>query len=105
MRQDDEALEAFKKALESDPKGGQVYNNLGYLYHRRGELEQAVEMYERATQRTQDTSAAWSNLGNALYEMRRADEAMNAWKRALELDPSNDKASRALERLGLEATD
>lgn len=102
MHQDDEALHAFKQALELDPKGGHVYNNLGYLYHRRGELEQAVEMYQRATNRAQDTSSAWSNLGNALYEMRRADEALNAWKRALELDPTNDKASHALERLGLE---
>ncbi len=101
MQQDDQALEAYKKALELDPRVGQVYNNLGYLYHRRGELEQAVEMYERATVRAHDTSAAWSNLANALYALHRVDDAVGAWRRALELDPANDKASRALERLGL----
>jgi tetratricopeptide (TPR) repeat protein len=101
MRRDGEALEAFKKALELDPSVGQVFNNLGYLYHRRGEHENALEMYERAIQRGHDTSAAWANLANALYEMRRADEAVAAWKRALEIDPANDKARTALERLGL----
>ena len=58
-------------------------------------------MYERATERSTDTSAAWSNLANALYAMRRSDDAIVAWKRALELDPANDKAAGALERLGL----
>ena len=60
-------------------------------------------MYERATQRTSDTSAAYSNLANALYEMERVEEAVGAWKHALEIDPANDKASSALERLGLGA--
>jgi len=103
MHADAEALEAFKKALELDPSVAQVYNNVGYLYHRRGELQSAVEMYERATQRSSDTGAAWANLANALYEMRRVDEAVAAWKRALEIDPANDKAAAALERLGLGA--
>ena len=102
MHADDRALDAFKRALELDPSVGQVYNNLGYLYYRRDELEQAVEMYERATQRSSDTSAAWSNLGNALHALQRRDEAFTAWKRALELDPANDKAAGALERLGFE---
>ena len=58
-------------------------------------------MYQRATQRTTDSSAAWSNLGNALHTLARRDETVTAWKRALELDPTNDKATGALERLGL----
>lgn len=98
---DDDALEAFKKALEIDPNVGQIYNNLGYLYHRRGEFGEAVEMYERAAQRGADTSAAYSNLANALYQMDRVDDAVGAWKQALEIDPGNDKASTALERLGI----
>ena len=59
-------------------------------------------MYGRATVRAHDTSSAWSNLGNALYAMQRVDDAVGAWRRAIELDPANDKANRALERLGLE---
>lgn len=101
LHHDDAALDSFRKALEIDPSVGQIYNNLGYLYHRRGELGEAVEMYERATQRSSDTSAAFSNLANALYELDRVDDAVGAWKQALEIDPANDKASSALQRLGL----
>jgi len=104
MGDNDRASDAFRQALELDPMVGQVYNNLGYLYHRRGELEHAVEMYQRAIQRSTDTSAAYSNLGNALYQLKRVDESVTAWKKAVEVDPSNQKAAAALERLGLESS-
>jgi tetratricopeptide (TPR) repeat protein len=102
MGRDEEATAAFQRALEIDPSVGQVYNNLGYLYYRRGDLNHAVEMYQRAIQRGSDTSAAYSNLANAYYKMKRFDEAVAAWRRAVEIDPSNQRASAALERLGLE---
>jgi tetratricopeptide (TPR) repeat protein len=104
MGDNDQASDAFRKALELDPNVGQVYNNLGYLYHRRGDLEHAVEMYQRAIQRSSDTSAAYSNLGNALYQLKRVEESVSAWKKAVEIDPSNQKAAAALERLGLESS-
>lgn len=101
MGRDDEATDAFKHALEIDPALGQVYNNLGYLYHRRGDLEHAVEMYQRAIQRSSDSSAAYTNLGNALYRLQRIDDSVKAWQRALKIDPANQKAAAALERVGL----
>ncbi len=33
--------------------------------------------------------------------MDRVEDAVGAWKHALEIDPANDKASAALERLGM----
>jgi len=104
MGKNEQASDAFRKALELDPTVGQVYNNLGYLYHRRGDLEHAVEMYQRAIQRSSDTSAAYSNLGNALYQLKRVEESVTAWKKAIEIDPSNQKAAAALERIGLESS-
>ena len=62
MSRDDEAMLAFQRALEIDPSIGNVYNNLGYLYYRKGDLDHAIEMYQRAIQRGSDTSAAYSNL-------------------------------------------
>ena len=66
------------------------------------DLTHAVEMYQRAIQRGADTSSAYSNLANAYYRLKRLDEAVNPWRRALEIDPANQKAATALERLGIE---
>jgi len=103
MGRDEEATLAFQRALELDPSAAHVYNNLGYLYYKKGDLNHAVEMYQRAIQRGADTSSAYSNLANAFYRLRRLDEAVAAWRRALEIDPANQKAATALERLGIEA--
>jgi superkiller protein 3 len=103
MGRDEEASVAFQRALELDPAAAHVYNNLGYLYYRKGDLTHAVEMYQRAIQRGADTSSAYTNLANAYYRLKRVDQAVAAWRRALEIDPANHKAAAALERLGLES--
>ena len=61
-------------------------------------------MFRKCMGRSSDTSAAYSNLGNALYQLKRVDESVTAWKKAVEVDPSNQKAAAALERLGLESS-
>ena len=69
MGRDEEATIAFQRALELDPSAAHVYNNLGYLYYKKGDLNHAVEMYQRAIQRGADTSSAYSNLANAYLSL------------------------------------
>ncbi|HMC82672.1 MAG TPA: tetratricopeptide repeat protein, partial [Candidatus Polarisedimenticolia bacterium] len=90
------AVAAFEKAIELDPKMGEVYNNLGFLYHTTLKYDRALEMFNQAIQTSSDSAVAYINLGNTYYKMSRHEQAVAAWKRALELDPLNENARRCL---------
>ena len=75
---------------------GEVFNNLGFLYHTSAQFERAVEMFGQAIENAADTSIAYTNLGNSYYKLQQPDQALRAWKRALELDPMNENARRGL---------
>lgn len=47
-RQQENAIQAFKKALEVDPKAPNVSYNLGLIYLRRGDLLEALTHFRRA---------------------------------------------------------
>jgi Tfp pilus assembly protein PilF len=94
---EEQARESFTRALELDPGLAEAVNNLGFLFHRGMEFEKAVEMFRRAATSSQDASIAYTNLGNACYGLARYGEAVDAWKKALEQDPQNEQARRALQ--------
>jgi Tfp pilus assembly protein PilF len=97
LGREEEAREAFTRALELDPGMAEAINNLGFLFHRGMEFEKAVEMFRRAADTAQDASVAYTNLGNACYGLARYGDAVDAWKKAIEQDPHNEQARRALQ--------
>ncbi|MGH9868420.1 MAG: tetratricopeptide repeat protein [Candidatus Polarisedimenticolia bacterium] len=93
----DEAKQCFSRALELDPGMAEAVNNLGFLFHKGMDFEKAVEMFRKAAASSGDASVAYTNLGNACYGLARYTEAVDAWKKALEHDPLNENARRALQ--------
>ena len=81
LKEFDDALSELHRALELDPQSATAYGLMGYLYHRRGDLDKAQQSLEQAT-RLADTYA-WahyqlalvykekSNTGNAIDHLRR----------------------------------
>jgi len=43
-----QAIEAYKRALQADPKAPHIHYNLGLIFKERGELDRAIKMFERA---------------------------------------------------------
>ncbi|HZI93458.1 MAG TPA: tetratricopeptide repeat protein [Patescibacteria group bacterium] len=93
---DAEAEACFQRALELDPGMAEAMNNLGFLFHQGMQFEKAVEMFRRSTLTGQDSSLAYTNLGNACYKLGRYSEAVDAWKKAVEQNPLNENATKAL---------
>jgi len=59
-----DAIEAYKRALQADPKAPNVHYNLGLIFKERGELDNAIEMFERALEVNPDDRDAdyWLSL-------------------------------------------
>jgi tetratricopeptide (TPR) repeat protein len=78
-----DAIEAYKRALQADPKAPNVHYNLGLIFKERGELDNAIEMFERALEVAPDDRDAsyWLTL------LERARDEVN------KLEGEDDKAA------------
>jgi tetratricopeptide (TPR) repeat protein len=83
----DEAVDAYRRALEIGELESETLFNLGNALYAQGELAEAVECLRGATRLDPDYAEAWNNLGNALAECGRLEEALSAFRRALLCEP------------------
>jgi tetratricopeptide (TPR) repeat protein len=100
----EEAMAAYRRALEIDPVLADAHVNLGRLLHECGRAAEAEQCYRLAlAARPEDATAAF-NLGVALQDLGRIEEAAEAYESALEIDRSLADAhynlSGLYERLG-----
>jgi tetratricopeptide (TPR) repeat protein len=88
----DEAINAFKKAIELDLSYGWSYNNLAALYSRQGRYQDAIPLYQKGLQflvEPRDKALLWNRLGDAYRRLNEQDHAAAAYRKAMELDPDN----------------
>jgi len=100
----DEAMLAYRRALELDPGLAAAHTNLGNLHYRRGERGPARECYRAACALEPEQPQARFNLANLLEEDGDLDMAIAEYRRALAHDPEFADAhfnlALTLERVG-----
>jgi Flp pilus assembly protein TadD/DNA-binding transcriptional ArsR family regulator len=87
----DEAEEAYRRAIELDPHNAYPWNHLGTL------LQEGLKRYEEAEQAFRHAieldpqfANPWNGLGVLLLDhLKRDEEAEQAFRRAIELDPQS----------------
>lgn len=82
---EDEAVLAYKRALELDPSLAAGHTNLGNIYYRQGLREQALACYEQACSLDPDQPEAHYNLANLLEEEGDLELAIAEYRRVLAL--------------------
>ena len=66
------AVDAFSKAIELQPKSAEAYNNRGLAYHNLHQHKRAIEDYNEAIRLKPDYAEAYNNRGNDSYQHQRA---------------------------------
>lgn len=98
------AVDAYRRALEFDPKMTDAYINLGRLVHQDGDPRQAAHLYHGALSCNADDAIAHYNLALALEDQAHVQEALAHYERAVEISPDFADAhfnlSRLFERTG-----
>jgi len=87
-----QAEEICREILKVQTDNAQVYNNLGIILDKKGQIDEAITCYRSALQFDPTLFDVYFNLGNALKEKNQLDEAIHCYRRALELDPENARA-------------
>jgi tetratricopeptide (TPR) repeat protein len=91
LKRYEEAIEAYEKAIELNPKEALVYSNLGELYLDIGNLEDASKKAKDALERNKNLVSALTLQGRINIEEKNYDTASKSFKRAISLDINNPK--------------
>ena len=83
-----EAVTAYRRALQIQPRYPEVLNNLGHCLHALGGLDEAVPAFRQALALKPASPEICNNLGNVLNDQGRLDEALAAYRQALAIAPS-----------------
>jgi tetratricopeptide (TPR) repeat protein len=95
------AMELLKATLADEPSLPQLFKNLGDLYYRQANYDEAWNAYQRAIKvdpRLGDD--VYFKLGNIAYKRLDREAAERLWRQALELNPNHELARGNLETLG-----
>ena len=85
---EEDAKDAYTRALALNPKYVEAMVNLGGLYSDEEQHEEAIKWFEKALTLDPDNCKARSNLGNSYYAEQRYPDAMFEYRRSIEKDPN-----------------
>ena len=92
----DEAIIAYRKAIESQPGNPQAINNLGNALKESGQLPDAADCYRRAIALRPDVPELHYNLATVLADLGLFDEALREFQVCLNARPDFAPAHRNL---------
>jgi len=84
----DRAEDAYRKALEFNPKNSDAYNGIGSVLIRKGQVEEAFSYFNKALEMDPKNKAVYFNLGLAQSEQGNLNEAIRYYDHALAIDPN-----------------
>ncbi|MDP3186058.1 MAG: tetratricopeptide repeat protein [Anaerolineales bacterium] len=82
----DEALAAFQKAIQLDPKDASPWNGLGNVCSDLGRHDEAIAAFDKAIQLDPKYAYPWNGLGSVYSDLGRHEEASAAYQKAIQLD-------------------
>ena len=83
----DEAIQAFDKAIEIDPKYTKAWNIKGLALNYLGEYDEAIQVLDKAMEIDPNNALTWNIKGVALDNLGKHDEAIQALDKAIEIEP------------------
>jgi len=102
FREDDlDSLAWQRKAIETDPRFGGSWNEVGEAMLNRGDAKFSIEWFRGAinSEKYGERGVAWTNLARAHLELEQMNSALFAAQEAATLIPDDEDLQELLERL------
>lgn len=84
----EDAIAAYKKAVQIAPNQLHVWNNLGSLCLKLGRKDEALAVFLRAAEGNPGDAVAWNGIGQVYHVMGFADSAISAFEKSANLAPA-----------------
>ncbi|MEC4678851.1 MAG: hypothetical protein VST69_08885, partial [Nitrospirota bacterium] len=101
LERQEEALAAFKKALEIRPLLTRALHNKGAVLLDLDRLKEALAVYQLLIQRNASDAVAWKEKAEVLLLLGRDFEALDAITQALDVRPGFQEAEKLKEKIDL----
>ncbi len=82
-----EAVDAFERSFQLNPKNPDGWVSLGYAYDQLGRKQAAIRAYSRGIERDPDNGLLYNNRGFAYLELKQYDKAFQDLTKAIAVDP------------------
>lgn len=92
----DEAVEAYKRIVKTDPSHTEVYKTMGECLVKLAKYDDAVDAYKKSLPHEKDKADIWVRIAAIRSGQARHTEAMDAYRQAMKAAPSEGKAYRLL---------
>jgi len=86
------AANVLQTSLDINLESARAYNDLGYIYYRRGRPHEAWSAFVQATEADPTFSTAYNNLGLSYLQTGQLDPARQALQQAITFNPENASA-------------
>jgi tetratricopeptide (TPR) repeat protein len=88
----DRAITHFQRVCKLDPRRVQPLVNMGAVYNRKGEFQQATKVLRQALSKDRKCAEAYYNLGIAHRGLNQLSMAVSAYREAIRLSPEMAEA-------------
>lgn len=96
-----EAIEQYKKALETDPTYADALADLGAVYSLQKQPQLALEVYQKAIRERPDDALYRANYARVLSQLNRGEESKAQLEKAYQTNPKDKVVLTALASLAL----
>ena len=93
------AEQAFKKALETDPKSLHLFNQLGIAHRKLEKYDDAISIYKQACDVAPENTTLLFNLARAYYDSNKFNNAERMLRKALKVNPDFKDAKGLLAKI------
>ena len=87
LKQYENAIEDFNKAIEVNPKFAEAYNNRGPAYAELKQYGRAIEDYNRAIELNPKFAKAYNNRGIAYAKLKQHERVIEDFNKAIDINP------------------
>ena len=98
-----DAEEVLNEILQINPGSANVFNSLGVIYRKRGDLKGALYNYKKALRVHPNEPEIHYNIGRLYFDMKRHNMAKSFFEQALKLNPNFKEAKEVLDAIELGA--
>jgi tetratricopeptide (TPR) repeat protein len=94
----DEAVAAYKRAIQINSGFAEAYYNLGSILIELNELDDAITNFNKTIEIDPRHKVAYIGLGNVLSDMGEIDKALASYRKVIEINPEHAEAYRFLSK-------